>query len=341
MKNISILSIDLAKNVFQLHGQNKQGKQVLKKRLRREELRNTIANLPPCLIAMEACIGAHAWARQFMKMGHQVKLLAPQYVKPFVRVNKNDQRDAAAIALAASLPSIPSVSVKSEEQLDLQAIHRVRERLVRERVATGNEIHGLLADMGVVIPTGEAAIKSLLPVLLEDAEQPITHRGRLLLDDLRLQWLEKEAHVKRYDRILKEYSKGSEECQKLMEIPGLGIINASLLWCYIGDAKRFGSGRHVAASLGLVPKQASSGEKEKHKGISKQGNKYLRKQLVYGARAAYRVLQKDGATGRLAEWVKRMKSSGKHTNKIVVALANKLARIAWSLLSKADSHYQS
>lgn len=341
MKNISILSIDLAKNVFQLHGQNKQGKQVLQKRLRREELQNTIANLPPCLIAMEACIGAHAWARQFMKMGHQVKLLAPHYVKPFVQVNKNDQRDAAAIALAASLPSIPSVSVKSEEQLDLQAIHRVRERLVRERVATGNEIHGLLADMGVVIPTGEAAIKHLLPTLLEDAEQPMTHRGRLLIDDLRSQWLEKEAHVKRYDQILKEYSKDSEACQKLMKIPGLGIINASLLWCYIGDPKRFSTGRHVAASLGLVPKQASSGEKERLNGISKQGNKHLRKQLVHGARAAYRVLLKEEPTGRLAGWAKRMKSSGKHPNKIVVALANKLARIAWSLLSKPESQYQS
>ena len=341
MKNISILSIDLAKNVFQLHGQNKQGKQVLKKRLRREELRSTVANLPPCLIAMEACIGAHAWARQFMAMGHQVKLISPQYVKPFVQVNKNDQRDAAAIALAASLPSIPSVSVKSEDQLDLQAIHRVRERLVRERVATSNEIRGLLADMGVVMPTGEAAIKNLLPTLLEDAEQPITYRGRLLLDDLRSQWLEKEAHVKRYDQILKEYSKDNVECQKLMAVPGLGIINASLLWCYIGDPKRFASGRHVAASLGLVPKQASSGEKERLNGISKQGNKHLRKQLVHGARAAYRVLLKEESTGRLADWVKRMKSNGKHPNKIVVALANKLARIAWRLLSSSDLQYQS
>ena len=341
MKNISILSIDLAKNVFQLHGQNKQGKQVLKKRLRREELQSTVANLPPCLIAMEACIGAHAWARQFMAMGHQVKLISPQYVKPFVQVNKNDQRDAAAIALAASLSSIPSVSVKSEEQLDLQAIHRVRERLVRERVATSNEIRGLLADMGVVMPTGEAAIKNLLPTLLEDAEQPITYRGRLLLDDLRSQWLEKEAHVKRYDQILKEYSKDNVECQKLMAVPGLGIINASLLWCYIGDPKRFASGRHVAASLGLVPKQASSGEKERLNGISKQGNKHLRKQLVHGARAAYRVLLKEESTGRLADWVKRMKSNGKHPNKIVVALANKLARIAWRLLSSSDLQYQS
>lgn len=341
MKNISILSIDLAKNVFQLHGQNKQGKQILRKRLRREELRNSVANLPPCLIAMETCIGAHAWARQFMAMGHQVKLISPQYVKPFVQVNKNDQRDAAAIALAASLPSIPSVSVKSEEQLDLQAIHRVRERLVRERVATSNEIRGLLADMGVVIPTGEAAIKNLLPALLEDAEQPITYRGRLLLADLRSQWLEKEAHVKRYDQILKEYSKDSTECQKLMAVPGLGVINASLLWCYIGDPKRFASGRHVAASLGLVPKQASSGEKERLNGISKQGNKHLRKQLVHGARAAYRVLLKEESTGRLADWVKRMKSNGKHPNKIVVALANKLARIAWRLLSSSESQYQS
>ena len=338
MKNISILGIDLAKNVFQLHGQNKQGKQILKKRLRREELKTTIANLPPCLIAMETCIGAHAWARQFKKMGHQVKLISPQYVKPFVQVNKNDQRDAAAIATAASLPSIPSVSVKSEEQLDLQAIHRVRERLVRERVATGNELRGILADMGVVIPTGEAAIKVVLPRLLEDAEQPITHRGRLLLDDLRAQWLEKEAHIKRYEQMLQDYAKSNEECSKLMDIPGIGVINASLLCCYIGDPKRFASGRHVAASLGLVPKQSSSGDRVRLTKISKQGNSYLRKQLVHGARSAYRVLQKENATGRLAQWVQRMQSTGKHPNKIIVALANKLARIAWCLLIK-ESRY--
>jgi len=334
MKNISILGIDLAKNVFQLHGINRQGKTVLKKRLYRADLRTFIANLPPCLVAMEACIGAHAWARQFKAMGHEVKLMSPQYVKPFVRVNKNDMRDAEAISLAAFIPSTPSVSIKSEEQLDLQAIHRVRERLVREKTAIGNELRGLLADMGVVIPTGHGSLRVLIPELLEDANQPLTIKGRQLIADLREQWLEKEAHIARYDCMLQDYVKENTDCQKLLEIPGVGPINATLLLSYLGDAKRFASARHFAASLGLVPKQASSGDRERLLGISKRGNGHVRKQLVHGARSAYRVLLKEDATGRLSEWAKRMQASGKHANKIIVALANKLARIVWSLMMK-------
>jgi len=339
MKNISILGIDLAKHVFQLHGVNKSGKAVLKKRLSRSELKEFVANLPTCLIAMEACSGSHAWARMFERMGHKVKVISPQYVKPFVQVHKNDMRDAAAIAMAASHQGVPSVMVKSEEQLDLQAIHRVRERLVREKTAIGNELRGILADMGVIIPTGHASIRVLLPSILEDAEQPITYQGRQLLSDLREQWLETEAHIHRYDVMLQTYVKENEDCKKLLEIPGIGPVNASLLLSYAGDAKRFASARHFAASLGLVPKQASSGGKNRLLGISKRGNKHVRKQLVHGARSAYRVLLKEESSGRLSDWAKRMKDSGKHVNKIVVALANKMARIVWCLMMK-ETNYQ-
>jgi transposase len=336
MNNISILGIDLAKTIFQLHGNDIKGRTRLTKQIRRNNLLKTIAELPKCLIAMEACCGSHYWARKIKELGHEVKIIAPQYVKPFVQVHKNDARDAQAIAEAAARPAMPTVAQKSVEQLDLQGLHRVRERLVKEKTAVSNELRGLLAEMGVVIAQGHKSIREDVLYILEDAENDLSVRGRHLIQDLREQWLEREHRIAQYDQELKEIASSNEVCKRLQTILGIGPVNATLLFSHAGDPNNFKSARHFSAALGLVPKQHASGGKEKLLGISKQGNKHVRKQLVHGARSAYKMLSKEGADSRLAKWVKRME--GKHPNKIVVGLANKLARIVWAVMKKEVSY---
>lgn len=336
MKNTTIIGIDLAKRVFQLHGMSRTGKRTFAKRLRRCELLPFLNTIQPTIIAIEACCGSHYWARTFKQAGHEVKIIHPAYVKPFVRVNKNDSRDAEAIAEAASRDSTPLVVHKSSEQLDLQALHRVRERLVRERVSIGNELRGLLAEHGVVIATGDKAIRHEVPSLLEDADTQISDRCRMLIDTLRQEWLGKFDQVDHYDRQLHQIVKTTPACTRLMSIPGIGPIIATLLYSYAGDAKHYRSSRHLAASLGLVPRQHSSGGREQLLGISKKGNKYLRKQLVHGARSAYKVLKSKPEQSRLGRWLEGMRD--KHPNKVIVALANKLARIAWVCLTKEQTY---
>ena len=336
MSKISIIGIDLAKSVFQLHGNDVQGHTRLTKQVKRKDLLTEINKHPKCLVAMEACCGAHHWARQIKALGYEVKIIAPQHVKPFVQVHKNDARDAMAIAEAAARPNMPSVAQKSVEQLDLQALHRVRERLNKEKTAIGNELRGLLAEMGIVVAKGHKSIRTELLYMLEDAENGLSVRGRGIIEDLRHQWLEREERIKEYDEKLAEIAKTNGTCQRLMSIPGIGPVNATLLYSHAGDPGNYKTARHFSAALGLVPKQHASGGKEKLLGISKQGNKHVRKQLVHGARSAYIVLQKEGNHSRLAKWVRRME--GKHPNKIVVGLANKLARIVWAIMKKEECY---
>lgn len=337
MSKISIIGIDLAKQVFQLHGNDNRGHKVFGKQLKRNQLLAFLVTQPPCLVAMEACGGSHYWARQIKALGHEVKIIHPRYVKPFVQVHKNDQRDAQAIAEAAARPSMPSVALKSVEQLDLQALHRVRERLVKEKTAIGNELRGLLLEMGIVIAQGHKSVREAVPLILGDAKRMLSPRARHLIHDLREQWLEREQRIAAYDRELKLIARDNAVCQALQSIPGIGPVNATLLYSHAGDAKHFKSGRHFSAYLGLVPRQHSSGGKEQLQGISKQGNKHVRKQLVHGARSAYRVLSESHSDSRLGLWLKGME--GKHANKIVVALANKLARIVWAIM-RTGQHYQ-
>ena len=337
MSKISIIGIDLAKHVFQLHGSDQFGKTLYSKRLRRKELLAFLAQQPECLVAMEACGGAHHWAREIQKLGHRVAMIHPQYVTPFVRVNKNDTRDAQAITEAASRRNIPSVAVKSIEQQDIQALHRVRERLMKDRTAIGNELRGLLAEYGVIIAKGHKAIRQDLLGVLEDAQNSLSIPGRALMADLRAQWLEREAKIAVYDQQLAQVVRDNKVCKRLQTIPGIGPINASLLYCHAGDPNHFASARHFSASIGLVPRQHASGGKERLLGISKKGNKHVRKQLVHGARAVYRQLCRTESASRLGRWLKRMQ--GKHPNKIIVALANKLARIAWAVMNK-ETVYQ-
>ena len=336
MAKTSIISIDLAKNVFQLHGIDARGHKQFNRQLKRDQVLSFLANQPKCLVAIEACGGSHYWARKIEELGHKVKIIHPKYVKPFVQVNKNDQRDAHAIAEAAARPSMPSVAHKSIEQLDVQALHRVRERLVKEKTAVGNELRGILGEMGIIIAQGHQSIREAVPAILEDAEAELSMRGRQLIADLREQWLEREQRVAYYDRELKAIANENEVCKRLQSIPGIGPVNATLLYSHAGDAGHFKTARHFSAYLGLVPKQHASGGKEVLLGISKQGKKQVRKQLVHGARAAYRALSQSGDDSRLRQWLSRM--SGKHANTIIVALANKLARIVWAVMMKEQCY---
>lgn len=337
MAKISIIGIDLAKQVFQIHGVDPQGRTQLRRRLTRSQLERLLVQQPRCLIAMEACGGAHYWARRARTAGHEVKMMHPRYVKPFVQVNKNDARDAQAIAEAAARPVIPTVAPKSVEQQDLQALHRVRERLVKERTAIGNELRGLLGEMGLVIGPGHKAIREAVPRLLEDASNDLSPRGRGIIADLRDQWLEREVRIAHYDRELQVIARENPVCRRLQTIPGIGPINATLLYSHAGDASSFRSGRHFSAYLGLVPRQHASGGKERLLSISKQGNKHVRKQLVHGGRSAYLALTKPSApNSRLSRWLAGM--GDKPTNKVVVALANKLARIVWAVMAREVSY---
>lgn len=332
MKELSTVGIDLAKTIIQVCGLSKSGKVLFNKALKRQQLLAFLGQLPRVRVMFEACAGSHYWAREIEALGHSVKMIHPKYVKPFVQVQKTDARDAVAIAEAGTRDHIPSVAPKSIEQQELQCLHRVRERAVRSRTALGNELRSLLLEFGVVVGRGYGTLRRQIPTLLEDATNGLGLKTRQLIDDLWRQWLTYCERIAQYDRDLKQLAAQYEPCRRLQTIPGIGPVNATLLYAQIGDPKAYRSGRHFAASLGLTPKQHSSGGKEVMRGISKQGNKQARCQLVHGARSAHSALLKSTKDSRLRDWLLRM--GDKHTNVQVVALANKLARISWAVMAK-------
>jgi transposase len=335
MKNISMLGIDLAKSVFQLHGNDAHGHVALSKRVSRRQLLPILAKLPVCDVAMEACGGAHYWARQIQALGHRVKLIPPQYVKPFVQGNKTDARDASAIAEAAVRPATPQVAVKTVAQQDIQAMHRIRERLIRERTAIGNELRGLLAEQGVVIPRGHTVLRQGFALRLSDIGRDISATLRELAMDLHEQWQDRDVRIKEYDRRLLECVNADPICQLLKSIPGIGVVNASLLRCHAGDVRCYRNGRQFSASLGLVPRQHSSGGRERALGISKRGSTHVRRQLVHGARAL--LLHMDKRDDCFSRWAQQLViRRGK--NKATVAVANKLARIAWAVMASGEPY---
>ena len=331
MRELTLLGIDLAKNVFQLHGVDNQGTPVLRRRVTRTKLLETIIHLPSCTIVMEACGGAHYWCRKFMAMGHKTKLISPQFVKPFVKTNKSDRNDAEAICEAASRPSMRYVSAKTIEQQDMQAIHRIRSRLIAERTCLVNQIRGLLAEYGIVVSQGLSKIRKALPEILEDAENELSHLGRQLFFDLYEQMGELTQKIEDYDKKLEAVFKSNDACQKISHIEGIGIISATALVSAIGDPKVFKNGRHFSAFLGLVPRQSSSGNKEKLLGISKRGDRYIRALLIQGAHTVLRWV--GSKEDRRSQWIKNLKERI-GTNKAAVAIANKNARIVWALLAK-------
>ncbi len=327
---ITTVGIDLAKNVFQVHGVNERGKTMLKKQLKREQMMLFFTNLPPCLIGMEACGSAHYWANQLQRVGHIVKLMAPQFVKPYVKTNKNDAADAEAICEAVTRPTMRFVPIKSREQLAVLALHRARQGFVKARTAQANQIRGLLAEQGIIIPKGIVHISLCLPKILEESENDLPGTFRQLLNRLGEHLKELDRHTKELEVQIQRWHRENAASKKLAQIPGIGPITASALVASVGNATNFENSRQLAAWLGLVPRQHSSGGKQNLLGISKRGDSYLRTLLIHGARAVLRVAERkaEHAGSWLAGIMER-----RNQNVAAVALANKNARIVWALLA--------
>ena len=332
---ITTIGIDLAKNVFQVHGVDERGKVVLKKQLRRDQMATFFVNLPPCLIGIEACSSAHHWARKLNGMGHTVRLMAPQFVKPYVKTNKNDAADAEAICEAVGRPNMRFVPVKNVEQQAVLALHRVRQSFVKARTAQANQIRGLLGEFGIIIPQGIGYIASRVPDLIEDASNELPGTFRLLVQRLLDHLKELDRQVDELEAQIQAWHRSSELSCKLAQVPGIGPITASALVASIGDAKNFDNGRQVAAWLGLVPRQHSSGGKSNLLGMSKRGDTYLRTLLIHGARS---VIYRAGQRTESCQWINSVVNR-RNKNVAAVALANKNARIVWALLAH-DRHYQ-
>lgn len=327
---INAVGIDLAKSVIQVHAVDERGKKVWNKALKRDQVMPFFANIPPCTIGMEACGSAHHWARRLASLGHSVRLMAPQFVKPYVKSNKTDAADAEAVCEAVTRPNMRFVQVKSVEQQAVLSLHRVRQGYVKSRTAQGNQIRGLLAEFGLIIPQGLNSICKRVPELIEDATNELNGSMRQLIQAL-------VAHLKELDRLVKElegqikvWHRSSAASCKLEKVPGIGPITASALAASVGDARTFSSGRQLAAWLGLVPKQHSSGGKPTLLGISKRGDSYLRTLLIHGARSVIIATRRKNKTG---EWIDALMLR-RNANVAAVALANKNARIVWALLTR-------
>jgi len=333
---ITTIGLDLAKNVFHYVGCDRHGREVRKQQLKRQQVLSHFANLPASLVGMEACGGAHDWGRRLQALGHAVRLLPPQHVKAYVRGHKNDYNDARAIAEATGRPGLRAVPLKTVAQQDVQALHRLRSGQVAARTALGNQLRGLLAEYGIVIPQGLAALRRRLPEILADADNGLSDVFRPLLQRGQQQLAELDAHIAYYDGVLKRQAQADPAVQRLQTIPGFGPIVASAFYSLVGDGQGYRRGRDVAAALGLVPAQHSSGGKAVLLGISKRGDRYLRGLLVHGARAVVqRAADKDDP---LSRWINRLVAK-RGFHKATVALANKLARIGWAVLRR-HSVYQ-
>jgi len=329
--NISRIGIDLAKNVFQIHGVDRHEKVVVRKQLRRAQMEAYFKNLAPCLIGMEACGSSHYWARRLTALGHTVKLIPAQFVKPYVKSGKNDANDAEAICEALSRPTMRFVAIKSVEQQVIQAEHRIRSRLVRVRTALNNETRGLLGEFGIVVPTGIAQLRQALPIILEQQDSGLTARFLRLLRELAEELRTVDDRIAVHDKAIEAAAREDVRIKRLLAIEGIGPISASALVAAVGDAKQFRSGKDMAAWLGLVPRQDSSGGKERLGRISKRGDVYLRTLLIHGARAALNA--SVNKTDSRSRWVQAI-AVRRNRNIATVALANKNARVAWAVLSR-------
>ena len=334
---ITTIGIDLAKNVFQIHGVDVRGKVAVRKQLKRAEMAKYFANLEPCLIGMEACGSAHHWARKLEGYGHMVKLMAPQFVKPYVKTNKNDMADAEAICEAVGRPNMRFVPMKNVEQQAILSVHRARQGFVKARTAQANQLRGLLSEFGIIIPQGIGAIAIHIPGILEDGENGLPGTMRHLIGRLTENLKEMNRQVKELEAQIQKWHRDNAASRKLAEIPGLGPITASAIVATVGDAREFKNGRQLAAWMGLVPRQNSSGGKQNLQGISKRGDTYLRTLMIHGARSVVRVAGNKPvlSTAEGAEpesWLRKIMGR-RNKNVAAVALANKNARIVWALLA--------
>lgn len=329
------IGIDLAKEVFQVHGVDEHGKRLFNKQLKRSQMTIFFANLPPCLIGMEACASAHFWASTLISLGHTVKLMAPQFVKPYVKTNKHDAADAEAICEVVTRPNMRFVPIKTPEQQAVLALHRIRQGFIKQRTAQANQIRGLLSEFGIIVPQGIHHLRQCLPGVLEDADNrlPSLFREQLSLLQNHMEYL--FDIVATFDKQIEQCHQQNELCQRIGKIPGIGPITASALVATIGNANNFENGRQLAAWLGLVPRQHSSGGKQVLLGISKRGDTYLRTLLIHGARAVLQSVKRkqDG----LSSWACRLLDR-RNNNIAAVALANKNARIVWALLAKNQEY---
>lgn len=334
--NITTLGIDIAKSIFQLHGTNERGKVELKKRLRRAQLLAFMQQLPPCLVGMEACGGAHYWAKKFQSYGHTVKLIAPQYVKPYVKTNKNDYNDAEAINEAVGRQNMRFVGIKADWQQDIQAVHRVRSRLMQSRTALVNQIRGLLMEYGLVIAKQIGQLRQGLPLILADAQNDLSDQARALFAELYEELQDLDQRIAQQDKQVLATHKASDVCQRLGEVEGIGPLTATAFVSAVGDPHMFSRGRDCSAWLGLVPRQFSSGGKTVLGGISKRGDRYLRTNLIHGARSV--ISKAENKTDARSQWLKQLKARV-GMNKACVALANKNARILWALMASGERYH--
>jgi transposase len=332
---IYALGIDLGKTVFHLVGLDASGQVVIRKRCSRTQLLVFTANVQAQLIGMEACSGAHFLGRALREQGHEVRLMPAQYVKPYVQTNKSDYIDAEAIAEAVQRPRMRFVPIKTEEQLDLQALHRVRERWVMRRTAVVNQVRSLLLERGLTVPKGRRHLNQALPRILEDAELPLSGSFRVLLAQLKLELEQLAARIEQMDAVIEQEARENEACQRLTTIPGVGPVTATALIAAIGNGSAFGKGRDLSTWMGIVPGEYTTGGKQKLLGISKRGNKYLRRLFVQGARSVLQ--QRDKQAPGLSLWLAQLLAC-KHQNVVVVALANKMVRIAWAVLCKNERY---
>lgn len=334
---ISRVGVDLAKNIFQLYGVDRSEVSAWSRRIARDKWLNVLMNKlePGGEVGMEACTGAHHWARHLQAKGYTVKLIAPQFVKPYVKSNKNDANDAGAICEAMSRPHMRFVAIKTVEQQDIQAVHRIRTELISHRTAKGNQIRGLVAEYGLVAPQQLTQLRAAIPCWLEDAENGLSDRFRRLLyglwDDLKAL----DYRISELDDEINQIATTDPSALRLQQLRGIGPITATALVAAVGDAQQFANGRQMSASLGLTPKQHSSGNKERLLGISKRGDSYLRCLLIHGARAVIRT-SKD-KDDRLSQWVTKL-AKRRHPNIAAAALANKTVRIAWAMLSHGTDY---
>ncbi len=336
-REIIRVGVDLAKEVFQVHGVDRGEKAVWTRQLKRGNWLKVLTDkvAPGCEIGMEACAGANHWARELQSRGYEVKLIAPQFVKPYVKSNKNDANDAEAVCEAMSRPSMRFVEVKSVEQQDLQALHRVRSELVSHRTAKGNQIRGLVAEYGLVAPKKLGQLRAAIAMWLEDGENGLSERFRRLLDGLWGDLLELDRRVGELDGEIEAIAKSDPVAKRLQQLRGVGPLTATALVAAVGSGEQFAKGRDLAVSLGLTPRQHSTGGKERLLGISKRGDPYLRSLLVHGARSAFHAAKnKDD---RLSVWAKNL-AQRTHPNVAAVAWANKTARIAWAMIRQGTDY---
>ena len=331
----NVIAIDLAKNIFQVCTMNDKGQVTLNKSIRRSDLAAFIGQQPISKIAMEACYSSHYWARIFQSFGHTVVLLPAQHVAPFVRGNKSDHNDAVAIAEAAHRPNILPVPIKSESQQAIQAVHRIRERYVSTRTRLMNQTRGILSEFGIICPQGHAAFCALLHEIMAPEDQRVPALLKSCLGHIADEYYALSKKTLELEKRLKSLANQNDTCSYLLSVPGIGVINATAIYSAIGRGEQFKSGREFAAWLGLTPRQSSSGGSVKTSGITKRGNRYLRKQLVHGARAI--LSRSKNKNDSLSLWANRL-IARRGIQKATVAMAAKMARIAWVLLQKSQCY---